>query len=90
MEFLALVYRLAEAHLHGVAGLIELDGGHADLAVHGLGLVVEALAGLFLFVEMLQHRAVILVEGVGVFLGQPVQLVGRRDPGVEGQASGFM
>ncbi len=63
-----LVFTLAPAGARRVVGLAEHERNLTDLAQHGQGLVVEALARRLLVAEVLEARPIVLVEGIGVLL----------------------
>ena len=83
MELLALVIDLAVADLGRVARLGEHHRDLAHLAQLGQRLVVETVALFGLLAPELKTRAVVLVEAVRILLGQPVEFVFGRRPGVE-------
>ncbi|MNL13303.1 hypothetical protein D3C87_1342060 [compost metagenome] len=80
---LAFVFGAAMAEGGLVVRLAERQRDLADLAEHRQGRVVETLALLLQRTPVLEARAVDLVEGVGIFGRQPVQLFVGRHPGME-------
>ncbi len=83
MIALALMLQCAQAQLGRVAMLGEQGRHLTHLAQLRQGVVIETLTLILHLLPVLEARAVVLVEGVRVLLGQPVHFRCTGQPGME-------
>ena len=87
---LAVVLGLAVADRRRIVRFGEQHRDLANLAQHGQGIGIEAVALLGLVAPVGETRPVVLVEGVRVLGRQPVNFLVVRHPGVEGRRTAVL